>query len=388
MMNVARTKLFLLLCLLSQAFTAAVFAEEDETLFRFSGSVLNQTGYIGLRGDIPDAAASDWYSLTSARVSFGKNSGQGRFRAELWTSYDSVMGRWDLSLDEAWGEWRPGPFLAARLGRSRLQFGPCIAFNPANSFVTRNIFDSRSNKAGQDGLSLEILPLLVAGEQDLPVSLVMNASFILPGDSLEQGASAGPYDIEESSALGRITAYLPGTGVLGPTELGLSGDLRRLGVTGVRGYPPFAAGAWLSADIAGFVFGTEGAIRSSGYRSASVAGAAVTAQADGNPEYEFAFSLNRKIGNFWAILESDYNSSKDKWLGFAQLSRTIEDMNLSASGLMDFDTLAARTAIEAAWDLTDFLVLRMQLSWNYLPEKWDEDLPSVYAAGLALECFF
>ena len=74
--------------------------------------------------------------------------------------------------------------------------------------------------------------------------------------------------------------------------------------------------------------------------------------------------------------------------GFAQLSRNVDDNAISLSTLVDFDTLAARIALDSAWNIGDFLVLHVKAAWNYRPEKWTVQLANEYLAGLSLEYFF
>ena len=98
---------------------------------KLSGSLLNETGYIGFRDDIPDGSTRDWYSQTSVTARLSQGGDKTRFFAALWTRFDAATGGWDLSLDEAWGEWSPTSFVSLRFGRFPLRYGPCVAFNPA-----------------------------------------------------------------------------------------------------------------------------------------------------------------------------------------------------------------------------------------------------------------
>ncbi len=369
--EISRTCTVLLFCACIIAFGLAAgtaSAEgapgDDPSPLEISGSILSRLGYIGFRDDIPDEAASDWYSLTSSRVGVSRTGDGGRFRAALWSAYDSVTGDWGLSLDEAWAEWTPSPFFSARMGRSPLQYGPCVAFNPAFSFVTRDRFDSRAVKVGLDSLSFEAFPVPLSGNRDSPVSVVMNGAWIFPGAALAPGTANR--DLGESSAHARITLYLPEAGPFGSTELGLSGDLRRIGALSPNGVGPWGAGSWLSTDLSGFVIALEGAKRSGDFPAAAAG-------------YECAFCVNKKAGDYLAILEAQYTDAGGKWLGFAQLSRSTEAFDLSLSALVDFEAETCRASLEAVRNLTDFLVVRLEGSWNYNVD---------YTAGLALEYFF
>lgn len=353
---------------------ACISLDAEDSGFQVSGSVRNETGYIGLRDDIA-GASRNWYSATSVDVRLSREGENTRFLALLWTEYDSADGDWELSLDESWFEWRPAAFLGARLGRAPLRFGSCIAFNPANSLAATDIFDSRSNEVGFDGFFLELHPLP-------QYSLAAHAAFLLPGDSVQE------YDLSESSAHGRITFLAPGAGILGPVEIGVSGDFRRLGGTAPDGKIPMAGGVWLSMDIAGFVLGAEGTLRSAGYEALAAPGVTVMPGGSDAAEYGWAVSLNRRAGDFFAVLETSYSKAGDGWKGFAQLSRSTEDTGQSLQAMIDFDALAARTSLDAAWNLSDFLVVHGWGAWNYQPEKWNPELPADWAAGLALECFF
>lgn len=376
---------FFALCLLVGLGASATAQEEDSPL-RISGSVKSEAGYIGLREELPDTAAIDWYSRSSAYASVSRRDETTRFLASLWARFDAANGEWQSSLDEAWGEWRPAPFLGLRLGRFPLQYGPCIAFNPANSLVDKEIFDDRAGKVGLDGLSVQLRPLEAVGGGSGPLSLVLDAAFLLPGEG--SGSLGSPYDLEESSVHARISCYAPGAGILGPTEIGVSGDARRIGGLAPEGKLPMAAGAWLSAELGGFVLGAEGSLRSPGYGSLSKAGALAGPESGEEPEYGYALSLNRKLGDFFIVAEASYLSPEDERLGFARLSWAPEELELSLSALIDFESAAARTAFGAGWAASDFMELHADVAWNYRPDEWASELWADYAAGLSLECFF
>jgi len=377
----------LLFCLTLGALGATVSAQNGDASLKLSGSLLNETGYIGFRSDIPDGSTRDWYSQTQATARLSQGGDKARFSAELWTRFDAATGGWDLSLDEAWGEWSPLSFASLRLGRFPLRYGPCVAFNPANSLVIKSPFDSRANKVGLDGLALEMQPLLATkGGRDLSYSLVMDAALLLPSAAAGLSPGASLFDIGESSAHGRITFYAPESGVLGATEVGVSGDFRRLGGAAPGGKMSIASGLWLSADLAGFVIGAEGTLRSPGYEELSLPGASVSSETENG--YGWALSLNRRMGDFLAIVEASYAIPGYGWQGFAQLSRNVDDNAASLSALVDFDTLAARIALDSAWNIGDFLVLHAKAAWNYRPEKWTVPLANEYLAGLSLEYFF
>jgi len=147
-------------------------------------------------------------------------------------------------------------------------------------------------------------------------------------------------------------------------------------------------GAWLSAEIGGFVLGAEGSLRTPGYGSLSKARALAGAETGDGPEYGYALSLNRKLGDFFIVAEASYLSPEGDRLGFARLSWAPEDIELSLSALLDLDSSAARTAFGASWAASDFMELHADAAWNYRPEEWASELWTDYAAGLSLECFF
>lgn len=369
------------------ALGAAAWAQEDEASLKFSGSLLNETGYIGYREDIPDGSTWNWYSQTQVAARLSQGGDKARFSAALWTGFDAAAGAWDLSLDEAWGEWSPASFASLRLGRFPLRYGPCVAFNPANSLSAKSPFDSRADKVGFDGLTLEMQPLPASkGGRDLPYSLLVDAALLLPSEATGSSSGGGPFDVGESSAHGRITFYAPGSGAVGATEAGVSGDFRRLGGTAPGGKVPMAGGLWLSVDLAGFVIGAEGTLRSPGYGELSLPGASLSSETENG--YGWAVGANRRMGDFFVLAEASYANPGYGWQGFAQLSRNADDGATSISALVDFDTLAARIALDSAWNVGDFLVLRAKAAWNYLPEKWTPQLAYEYLAGLSLEYFF
>ena len=140
----------------------------------------------------------------------------------------------------------------------------------------------------------------------------MDAALLLPSDVAGSSAT-GPFDVGESSAHGRITFYAPDSGVLGATEVGVSGDFRRLGGTAPEGKVLMAGGLWLSADLAGFVIGAEGTLRSPGYGELSLPGASVSSETENG--YGWALSVNRRMGDFFALVEASYANPGYGWQG-------------------------------------------------------------------------
>lgn len=379
----------IILALLCLAFASLPAGQAMSEGLELSGSISHEAGKLGLRDDIPDAAAADWYSLYSARARLKGGDETGRFSAAIGAGYDAVTSAWELSLNEAWAELSPASFASLRLGRFPLRYGPCLAFNPANSLVQRDCLDASSGERGLDGAALRFRPLAGMGGKAPYLGLDIEAALFLPSGD---GSTSAILDLEESSAHARLSCYLPGAELGSPVELGLSGDARRIGLAAFGGTAsstavPMEAGAWLSADIAGFTLGAEACARSSGYRELSEPGA--TAQAvDGKTELGYALSLNRSLGDFLAIVEGSYESQGDEWQGFGRLSWAGEDLELSLAALVDFSAPAARTALELSWNAGDALVLRARGLWNYRPESWAPALAACYAARLSLECFF
>ena len=367
-----RIALSLALCALMHG---AVGAEENSFLPEFSLSILNQAGYISLRPDIPDGETRDWYALSSANASIAQTSGNGGFSAEVWTQYDAASDTWELSLDEAWGEWKPVNGLALRLGRSRIAYGTCVAFNPANSLALKDSFDSRAARVGFDGLSIELSPTIHPGNTHVPVAMSIVTALILPSETWSSitgddasGANGKFEDIGKSGAHGRLSVFAPGTGFFGPIEIGASCDIRRLDGTTTPSGNERSAGLWLSMDLGGFVLGAEGALRTD--------------------EGGCAFSLNRRSGKWLAILEGAWGSANGSWQTFARVSHGGDDSSAAFSALFDFETQAARASIEASRNVNDNLVARVEAAWNHLPDRWTPELPAVFTAGMALEYFF
>lgn len=372
----------------------AAFAGDGKV--SFAGSIKNESGFLSFHEaapyTVPDAASSDWYSRTSARAAVSGESETTAFRAEAWSAFDHAGGTWSISLDEAWGEWKPHRSFSARLGRARLAFGPCLAFSPANSFTTKDVFDDRANKAGLDGITAKFIPLAAFGLYDSPVAISVDASLFLPSGPLAAMPTA-PADLDESNAFARLALYLPGAGILGPTEIGLCGDARRIGVgngsseSSTEGLRPCAAGAWLSMDVAGFVVGAEGAVRTPEYDSSAATNTTVSAGTD-DVEAECAFGVNRKIGDLFCVVEADYSTVKSEWTAFARIAWTGDDLDLSFSAMTDASTGSTRAGFEADYTASDSLVIGFAGTGNYLPEKWDYFLHVGLTAGASLEFFF
>jgi hypothetical protein len=356
-------------------FPVAVFSEDGAAGPEIAGSIRAEGGPLGLRDEIPDEAAADWFASFSGTARVSQTADAARFRAALWAGYDAVSGDKEVSLDEAWAELTPTGYVAARIGRFGVQFGPCIAFNPANALATKDPFDDRANKVGEDGVSLTAYPLRFPGLNEGTASLAVTGAILLPGEASAHSrneAESSPRDLDKATAHGEIILFLP---ALAQTEIGIAGNLRRLdGSTGgddgsgTNTESARDAGAWISADLAGFVIGLEGTVRSE--------------------EWGGAASVNRRMGDWLAVAEGSYMSGRDSAQGFLRLAWIGENAEVSLSALGDLERESARTAIEASRNVTDFLVLEAKASWNYRPERWTTGLPEEYAALVAVEYFF
>jgi hypothetical protein len=349
-----------------------------------AGSIRIEGGYLGLRDDIPEDAIADWYGAFSTSARIREKAGPANFYAALWCGYDAVTGDWTPSLDEAWAELTPTEFIAGKIGRFGVRFGPCLAFNPANALAAKDPFDDRANKVGLDGMAVDFYPLSLPASGEHTASLAVRAALLLPGDTSADSRPAGSHEIPDagkSTAHGELVLFLP---ELAQTEIGVAGNIRHLDGTDTTGVDavmqPGAvsardAGAWLSADIAGFVIGLEGTLRSE--------------------EWGGAASVNRRAGDWLAIAEASYMSDRDSWQGFIRLGWSAEDSDIALSALCDFGSNssqslieAARTAIEASRNVTDFLVLEAKASWNYRSERLTTQVPVDYSAGVAVEYFY
>ncbi len=351
-----------------------------------AGSIRTEGGYLGLRDDIPDGAAADWYGAFSASARIREKAGPANFFAALWCGYDAVTGDWTPSLDEAWAELTPTEFIAGKIGRFGVRFGPCLAFNPANALAAKDPFDDRANKVGLDGMVVDFYPLSLPAAGEHSASLAVRAALLLPGDSSADTSARGAGEIPDagkSTAHGELVLFLP---ELAQTEIGIAGNIRHQGGTDITETAPGVtsstdvtsardAGAWVSADLAGFVIGLEGTLRSE--------------------EWGGAASVNRRAGDWLAIAEASYMSGRDSWQGFFRLGWSAEDSDIALSALCDFGSKtsqsfieAARTAIEASRNVTDFLVLEAKASWNYRPERLTTQVPVEYSAGVAVEYFY
>jgi hypothetical protein len=346
------------LCLLGMA---ALGAEVE-----FSGSARTIVGGILYREGIPDNFTRDWFSSLDSSLRVRGSSGKGAYKASAWISFDPLGNLWAGEVEELSAEWMPAAGLRLGLGRSRLSFGPCQAFSPANSFSSRNPFDIQAGRRGLDGLRAG----LVLGEK---IPFDFKFAWLLPMVS-------GYPDLMDSSALALASVLLPEAGILGQTEIGLAGDLRELGTEGRR----WCEGSWLSIDIAGFVLGAEAAFRSPGYA------AGLKPVDDGEPEWSLAFGGNRKIGDFLALVEASWDSVEERWLGFARLSWAPQGLSLSVQALGDLQAMSARTSLEASVEASDELIIRAQASWNLHPEDWaiPGPLPMDAVFSLGAECYF
>jgi len=347
-------------------------AEEGAAPAGLRLSVTGEAGWLAFGDATLALVARDWYARSGATLGFARDEGAGACAARLRTTFDAATGTWALSLDEAWMALRPLPLLEARLGRFAIAYGPCLAFNPANFLATKNALDPRSAARGLDGLSLGVRPIPLGGEGGSPPLATLLGALVLPSPVSPNLLIVGDplADLEVSSLHGRMTIVLPAWGLLGETELGIAGDLRDLGRAwrgGAVDAGQWDAGTWLSADLGGFVLGAEG-----GSDSAGLA---------------WALSLNRGFGDWLALAELSRTESPGDWKAFLRLSRSLDRGALSLSSLVDFESLAARSVLEASLDIGDSFVLRASLTWNRLPEKWEPALPATWAAAVAMECY-
>ena len=358
-----------------------VFAGEVPSGPAIAGSIRAEGGPIGLRDDIPDEAAADWFASFSAIARVSQTADAARFFTALWTCYDATTGEWEVSLDEAFAELTPAGHIAARIGRFGVRFGPCLAFNPANALAAKDPFDDRASKVGQDGASVTVYPLRFTGTGAETASIAITGAILLPGDASVDArgeSNASPLDLGKSTAHGEIILFLP---ALAQTEIGIAGNLRGLdgsgsGASGKADGTANAsaiesardASAWLSADLAGFVVGLEGTVRSE--------------------EWGGAASVNRRMGDWLAVAEGSYMSGRDSFQGFLRLAWIGENAEVALSALGDLERETARTVIEATRNVTDFLVLEAKASWNYRPERWATGIPEEYAALVAVEYFY
>lgn len=382
----ARATLFIVTVALAPAL-ASFHAAAEETLGgpAVAGSIRAEGGGLALRDEIPDDAAADWYGAFSACARVSQTADAARFFAALWTGYDATTGDWTISLDEAWADLTPAEFIAARFGRFGVRFGPCLAFNPANALAAKDPFDDRAGKVGLDGASLTAYPLRLSFVPEGTASLAVTGAFILPSDASAEARgsdASAPRDLERSTAHGEMILFLP---ALAQTEIGIAGNLRHLdgtapgdddGTDAANGESASASvaesardvGAWISADVAGLVIGLEGTARTE--------------------EWGGAASVNRRMGDWLAVAEGSYMSGRDSWQGFFRLAWNGENSGVALSVLGDFEAEAARAAIEASRNVTDFLVLEAKASWNYRPERWATEIPEECAAGVAVEYFY
>jgi hypothetical protein len=352
------------------AFTAAGAAAQTE----WSGSCTARSGLLFPREGISDEAMQDWYNRIAGTVRLRGGQGTGRFSCEAWGQLDPALGTWTTSLDEAWGQWSPLGWMSFRLGRSRLSFGSCLAYSPANSFQSRDPFDLRASKIGLDGLQTEFRPL-EAIWPNIPLGFSVQADLVLPPQSKPNPALlplALP-DLEETSGRARLVLVIPEFWVLAQTELGFSGELHDLGLKDRR----WASGCWLSADIAGCVLAAEGGLRSAGYEEK-------LAPTGGKKEIETAFGLSRKFGDLFCIAEGRWYSVTEAWQCFGKLAYAHEDFAASCSILADFKAEAARTGFDLSWNASDELVVAASLVWNHKPENWKEPGPLAADASLSL----
>lgn len=384
-MNAPRIASFVALCAgLFALCASSLLAESPGGGPELAGSIRIEGGYLGLRDDIPEGAVADWYGAFSTSARIREKAGPANFYAALWCGYDAVTGDWTPSLDEAWAELTPTEFIAGKIGRFGVRFGPCLAFNPANALAAKDPFDDRANKVGLDGMAVDFYPLSLPASGEHTASLAVRAALFLPGDTSADSRPAGSHEIPDagkSTAHGELVLFLP---ELAQTEIGVAGNIRHLDGTDTTGVETGTqtgavsardVGAWLSADIAGFVIGLEGTLRSE--------------------EWGGAASVNRRAGDWLAIAEASYMSDRDSWQGFIRLGWSAENSDIALSALCDFgskpsQTLieAARTAIEASRNVTDFLVLEAKASWNYRSERLTTQVPVDYSAGVAVEYFY
>ncbi len=254
-----------------------------------------------------------------------------------------------LYLEEASVAWKPVEIFTMRLGRQRIGFGCGFAWSVVDDLDPQPMpFDPHSPREGLDAIRFSAdlaplgAPLLISTETFAPRQV--------------EGAS-----LEDCGAAAQVAAFLGGM------ELGMAGSMQDFSAD-----PPLSLGGWATVDVAGFVFGAEGAWR----RAAVDAGAGT--------HTELLLNCNRRFGDFAVLAEGRWISEVDRvWL-FGQLSWSRAELSASLSTLFSVRDASGLVDMSLTYAATEALEISTSVVVYEKPEALPEIGPSSYQGTLAL----
>jgi len=332
------------------------------------GSLFVEAGPALVADGVPEGSAPEWSggALASTRIAGAGTNAELAIEGKYL--HDAVLRTDAVVLEEAWAAWKPAAGLALRLGRQRIGFGCGLAWSVVDDLDPQPMpFDPHSPRPGLDALRLAA-DLAAVGAQ-VQVSLEIFAPrdagsaslLVIRGGqgTLQPGAVIYPTRLDQLGAAAQLSAFFGGI------ELGAAGSVGELDVA-----PPVSVGGWATVDIAGFVFGAEGAWR----RQAA----------------EFLLNVNRRMGDFTAMGEARWIPDRDRvWL-FGQVSWSRAELGASISALVSVREPCGLVDLGFSCAATDDLVLSLGTTLYEKPGEIPEigPLPWRCTVALGAEFFF
>ena len=336
------------------------------------GSLFVQAGPALSPEGLPGGAVPSWsgQAMLSARLS-GSAPASGLAIEGLY-AHDVAAGLSVLYLEEAWLAWQPFDGLSLRLGRQRLGFGCGFAWSVVDDLDPQPMpFDTHAPRVGLDAARLSVdlspagAPVQASVEAFAPRAMTAGPLLVVH-DSGSRSVPAASVtgavlpEIEDCGAAVQLSAFLGGI------EMGAAGS-----ITQYRPGAPVSLGGWATVDLAGFVFGAEGAWRD---------------------EPELLFNCNKKLGDFAAIAEARWVPEYQRvWL-FGQVSWNASEPGLGAalSALFSLRESSGLVDLALSCNASDALVLSVDAAVYQKPLELPEIGPVPWQCSFTLgaEYFF
>jgi hypothetical protein len=312
------------------------------------GSLFVQAGPAFIPEELPDGSVPGWsgQAMLSTRVT-GSAPSAGLAMEGLYV-HDVVSRVGTLYVEEAWLAWQPFDGLSLRLGRQRLGFGCGFAWSVVDDLDPQPMpFDTHAPRVGLDAARLSV-DLSSVGA---PVQASVEA--FAP-------RARGAGRIEDWGAAAQLSAFLGGI------EMGAAGSIKEY-----RPGAPVSLGGWATVDLAGFVFGAEGAWRD---------------------EPELLVNCNKRLGDFAALAEARWVSEHQRvWL-FAEVSWSGSESGLGAalSALFSLQESSGLADLALSYNASEALVLSVDVAVYEKPLELPEigPVPWQYSLTLGAEYFF
>lgn len=333
------------------------------------GSLVIQGGPAVSPDGVPDGSVPEWSAQAQLSTRLTGAAPSAAFAFEGCFIHDVVARLDALYLEEAWAAWLPFDGLALRLGRQRLGFGCGFAWSVVDNLDPQPMpFDTHVPRVGLDAVRLSAdlsplgAPVQASVETFAPRAQGAGSLFVVHGSGDGSNpvlAGAGvSQDLQDCGAAAQVSAFLGGI------EMGAAGSIKEY-----RANAPFSFGGWATVDIAGFVFGAEGAWRE---------------------ELELLMNCNKKVGDFVAVAEARWVAEYQRMWLFGQLSWNDPRFGVALSALFTLKEASGLVDLGLSYAASDALVLSLDATLYEKPAELPEigPVPWRYSLTLGAEYFF